>query len=227
MPELMDDPALDPAQHVQALRGLSRINRWSRSARLIWSALHAVARESGVRHLRVLDVATGAGDIPLRLWRYTQHGAIQLTIEGCDVSPTAIQYAQTQACQHGAAVKFFVLDALTTPIPVHYDVVMSSLFTHHLTDSETIRLLQRMKDAATRMVLVNDLRRSRLGLLLAYAGTHLLSRSTIVHIDGPRSVQAAYTIDEIRRLAEQAGLTRCPVQRRWPARWLLTWQPTR
>ena len=38
----------------------------------------------------------------------------------------------------------------------------------------------------------------------------VLTRSPIVHVDGPRSVAAAFTVEEVRRLAGQAGLAHTP-----------------
>ena len=74
------------------------------------------------------------------------------------------------------------------------------------------------------MVLINDLVRSFAGFALAYVGTRLLSASRIVHTDGPRSVEAAFTGEEVQALAKQAGLQGATVQRRWPCRYLLTWK---
>src|SRR5438093_515405 len=81
---------------------------------------------------------------------------------------------------------------LREPLPSEYDAVVSSLFLHHLTEEQAIELLRRMGTAG-QMVLVNDLVRSRTGYLLAWMGTRLLSRSEVVHFDGPRSVEGAFT----------------------------------
>jgi hypothetical protein len=74
------------------------------------------------------------------------------------------------------------------------------------------------------MVLVNDLVRSRIGYILAFAGSRVLSRSPIVHFDGPCSVAAAFTRDEARQMAQRAGLEGARVDWRWPWRFLLQWQ---
>ncbi|MBX9582367.1 MAG: hypothetical protein K2X87_18855, partial [Gemmataceae bacterium] len=66
IPERMDDPGLDPAEHRRALAALARINRWSRSAAVIWRPIRDFARSAG-RPVRVLDVATGGGDVPKAL----------------------------------------------------------------------------------------------------------------------------------------------------------------
>ena len=73
-------------------------------------------------------------------------------------------------------------------------------------------------------VLINDLIRSRVGYLLAYFGTRLLSRSRLVHVDGPLSVAAALTCSEALRLADRAGLKGASLSRHWPERFLLSWR---
>jgi len=223
-PEVMDQPGLDRVRHVHALRGLERINRWSGSSRILWPPLRDLARESGRVPLRVLDVASGGGDIPVGLWRKARRAGLPLVIEGCDLSPLAVEYAGQRALAHGADVRFFQFDAVGGPLPDGYDVVVCSLFLHHLDDGQACDLLRHMAGAASRMVLVNDLHRTWPGLVLAYVGTRVLSGSDIVHSDGTRSVEAAFNVHEVRRLARQAGLEGATVAWRWPCRFLLTWR---
>lgn len=223
LPELMDDPALDPSRHRQALRGLARINRWGRSAQILWPAIRLAAGVTR-RPLRILDIATGAGDVPLALWRMGRRIGYHLEIAGCDRSATAVAYARERAEQAGADIQFFALDALAGPLPSGYDVLTSSLFLHHLDEPDAVSLLRHMASAGSPLVLISDLRRSHVGLALAHLGTRLLSASTVVHTDGPRSVRAAYTPEEVRALAEQSGLLGATITRRWPCRFLLNWR---
>ena len=112
---------------------------------------------------------------------------------------------------------------LNDQLPGGYDAVVCTLFLHHLSDAEATALMRQMAAAAGRLVVVCDLARSKIGWWLTYAGTRLLTRSPVVHVDGPLSVQAAFTVDEIRSLAAQAGLTDCRIQRRVPFRFVLSW----
>ncbi len=221
-PEVMDQPDLDAQAHRAALDGLARVNLLSRSADLLWPSLAALAREGGP--LRVLDVATGGGDVPVRLWHMARRAGLPMTFDACDRSEVALDHAARHAAARGADVRFFRADALGAALPKGYDVVMCSLFLHHLPESDAVTFLSRMKEAAARLVLVNDLERGRLGLLLALVGTWLLSRSPVVHVDGPRSVEGAFTVAEVNEMAERAGLHRATVVRRWPCRYLMTWR---
>ena len=223
-PEIMDRDDLDEALHVQALRGLERINRWSGSARILWPSIRACAAAAGSRPLRVLDVATGAGDVPIRLWHRARRAGVPLQIDGCDRSPRAVAHAARRAAEAGAEIRFFAWDARSGPPPELYDVVTCSLFLHHLDEEEAVAMLRRLGAAARRLVLVNDLRRGAAGMVFAYLGTRLLSASPVVHADGPRSVAAAFTCAEARALARRAGLDGAVVRRRWPCRFLLRWE---
>ena len=104
-----------------------------------------------------------------------------------------------------------------------FDVVMCTLFLHHLSREEAAECLKKMFRAASEMVLVDDLRRTWLGYGLAQLGCQLLSRSPIVHVDGPLSVRAAFTESEIQVLSREAGLPAPKIVRHWPQRFLLRW----
>ncbi len=223
-PELMDQPDLDASAHRQALQGLERINRLSLSAGIVWPALARLARRLHPKPCRVLDVATGGGDVPRALERRARQKGVHLQLEGCDVSPVALQFAEKQGRAATSDVRFFACDVLTDDLPGEYDAVITSLFLHHLKEEQAITLLQRMAGAARHLVLVNDLERGPLGFLLAWVGARVLSRSRIVHVDGPRSVEGAFTMPEALGLAERAGLKSATIGRRLPCRYLLSWK---
>jgi 2-polyprenyl-3-methyl-5-hydroxy-6-metoxy-1,4-benzoquinol methylase len=223
-PEIMDQPGLETAEHQNALRGLARINGICGSAGALWRPIRRLAEAKRVRPLRVLDVGTGGGDVLIRLQRRARRAGLSITFAGADVSLTAIEYARQNAQHADEAIDFFQLDALRCPLPDNYDVIMCSLFLHHLAADQAVDLLRRMGQAANSMVLVNDLVRSRLGYLLAWLGTRVLTTSPLVRFDGPLSVRAAFTMAEARQLAQQAGLRDATISRRWPFRFLLEWR---
>jgi 2-polyprenyl-3-methyl-5-hydroxy-6-metoxy-1,4-benzoquinol methylase len=224
LPEMMDQPGLDELQHREALRGLARINAWSGSASILWPALRALCETAETKSIRVLDIATGAGDVPLRLWRRARRAGLAMQIAGCDRSPEAVKAATDRAAQLGASVRFFALDALADSIPTEFDAITCSLFLHHLERAEAISLLTRTAAATKKVLLINDLDRGAMGYALAWFGTRILTRSVIVHTDGPLSVRAAFTKAEACELATESGLTGASVLRKWPCRYLLHWR---
>lgn len=217
----MDQPGLDIALHRQALRGLQRINWLSRSASILWPPIRNLATTD--RPCRVLDVASGGGDVVLSLARRCRAQRLNVEFTGVDISATAVEHARRNANSSGESVAFEQLDVFHDPLPQGYDIVMCSLFLHHLSREQATELLRKMAAVAGRLVLVNDLRRTRLGYALAWWGGRLLTRSPIVHVDGPMSVAAAFTCQEARQIAEDAGLADANIVRRWPQRFLLSW----
>jgi hypothetical protein len=108
-------------------------------------------------------------------------------------------------------------------LPGDYDVVICSLFMHHLDADDVVALLYKMRAAARRMVLVSDLARSKPGLWLAWGVTRAFSRSHVVRTDAVLSVQGAFTVEEFAALAEEAGLAGAEIRSCWPCRFLLSW----
>src|SRR4051794_26918243 len=110
LPELMDDPGLAAQPHQDALRGLAMINWWSGSASILWPSLRRLALEKKGQCLRVLDVATGGGDVPIRLFHRATKAGVNMRLTGVDVSPTAVAFARDQARLAGADIEFYPLN---------------------------------------------------------------------------------------------------------------------
>ncbi|MFG0328613.1 MAG: methyltransferase domain-containing protein [Phycisphaerales bacterium] len=229
--EIMDRPDLDFARHDQALRGLARLNAIARSARLIWIPLEASIRRHTAREdsrpFRVLDLATASGDIPIALARMAARRGYRVDIEACDISRRAIHQARRSVVNAGVTgVRFFVRDAMEVDDSAGvYDAVICSLFLHHLDRASAIDLLRRMDHLAGQVAVVCDLRRGAGGFAVTALATRLLSRSPIVHHDGLRSVEAAFTVDEANGLALAASLQAYTLEACWPFRWRLVWTP--
>jgi SAM-dependent methyltransferase len=217
--ELMDDPAINPTEHRRALAALARINHVTASAGVLWPAIRKLARELA-RPVRLLDVACGSGDIPAALSRKAQAAGVTLEVSGCDISPLAIATA-TANCPTG---RFFTHEAIRCPLPAGFDIVTCSLFLHHLPGEDALSLLSHLKDAAGRLVLVNDLARSRFNYVAVWLACRVLTRSRVVRFDGPASVRSAFTAREALALAERAGLRGATVRTHFPCRFLLTWR---
>jgi SAM-dependent methyltransferase len=228
----MDRPDLDPAAHEAALAGLARLNRWARSAGILARPLAESMARAGADSagraaarcpLTLLDVACGAGDVPLALAALAQRRGWPLAVRGCDRSGVAVAHALRRAQAAGIAADFVVADALSGPPLPQADLVTCSLFVHHLDEPGAVALLARLAAATRRELLVADLRRTTAGLALAFCAARLLTRSPIVHADGPASVRAAFTPEEALGLARRAGLHGARVERVAPQRWLLRW----
>jgi 2-polyprenyl-3-methyl-5-hydroxy-6-metoxy-1,4-benzoquinol methylase len=234
--EIMDGPDVDQAAHLEALEGLRRINRVSGTADKLLRPILELTHRAQLHRISLLDIACGGGDVPISVAIGLQRRGVQVDLTLLDRSQTAVQTASAAAKQAGILCRGIQADALMdpesfsqspvlSPRSLSADVVTNSLFLHHIREPEqAVALLRRMAELAGRMVVISDLVRSRMGLFGAWAGCRLLSRSKIVHHDGPASVQAAWTVQEITDFAARAGMNGARIQRTTPWRMLLVWQ---
>jgi len=224
-PEIMDSPDIEEAAHLEALQGLARINRASGTVGRISQPIVLMAKHERLDRVSVMDVACGGGDVPIGVVLAAKNHGIQVDLTLMDRSPTALATASRAAAAVGIDCQTIRADTLSNLPRNEVDVVTNSLFLHHLSEpADVISVLRDMREIARRMVVISDLRRSRLGLIAAKTACRLLSRSPIVRHDGPASVRAAWTLDELSDFAAQAGMSEAKIQPCWPWRMLLTWE---
>lgn len=225
-PELMDDPAIPANDHAHALRGLARLNKLSGADRILWAPILAEARSMSdpARPVTLLDLATGSGDVPLAIAARAERAGVRLQLSACDISETALALARERAHSLGMTLETLAHDAVRQPVRHRADIVISSLFLHHLNQEDAVSFLRNAAGAATRTLLISDLRRTPLGLAVAWAASRAVTRSPVVHTDAVKSVRAAYTPAEMLDLAAHAGLHGATVRRCWPWRMLLVWR---
>jgi len=216
----MDQSDLDRTKHRYALTGLRRLNLVSGVCRQLCKELIRYSHSRGVASLRVLDIASGGGDVPFGLWKLARKRGLDLRILGLDVSAAACEFAMEQCRPAGRSIVFEQCDVTRDFIPSGFDVVTCSLFLHHLTYDQASSLLMKMA-AAGRLLLANDLRRCATGYLMAQLACRCLTRSPIVRYDGPQSVANAFTATEMRELCMAAGLVDATVHKAWPCRLLV------
>ena len=217
--ELLDDPAADPGAVVLSLRNIARANRWFGGAAAVRYGLRQVLR--GVppdRPLTLLDLGTGAGDLPRRAGQWAGRGGYILRPLGLELRRPAARLAR------GAGIACAVASAGAAPLrDKSADIGLLSQVAHHFADDSAVRLF-RTCDALARLgVVVADLRRGRLAPLAFRVGALGLGFDPITRADGLTSIRRGYTAGELRRLLAAAGV-RARVTRRLGYRLVATWR---
>jgi ubiquinone/menaquinone biosynthesis C-methylase UbiE len=205
-PELMDSPACGHRDLEGALRFLETTNRWFGGTSLILKHLARwmpIARSA--QPIRILDVGTGAADIPLAIVRWAASRGVHAEVVGLDgVETTAsIARARTAGVPAISVVTADLFDYATQG--PGFDFVIANLFLHHVAPERTAAALKSCDRLARRGVLITDLRRSWPALGAVGAISHLLGNHVVRH-DGPLSVRRAFTVGELSALAAEAGL---------------------
>ncbi len=227
----MDDPALPEAELLAALDGLARLNMVSRAASVLVPPLRAAAAATP-SPLRVLDVASGGGEVAIDACAALKRRGVDVHLTLSDINARSLERAAAYARKKTVPASAVVVDVLAPSglrghASAQYDVVMCSLFAHHLDGPDVVRLLREMGAASRRLVLVSDLARGVLNRVMINAAARVLTRSPVVHFDSDASAMAAWTPRELAAMAAEAGLTDIRVSRRFPARMLLTASPSK
>jgi 2-polyprenyl-3-methyl-5-hydroxy-6-metoxy-1,4-benzoquinol methylase len=224
-PEWMDDPAIDPIEHSRALAGLARLNRFSGVAGRTFRCIQRLTSQrllpaSHPRRLRILDVASGSGDVPIAWVRMAKRFGIEFEITMLDISPMAISQQQRLAREHDVHVTSIQMNCLTESLPTGFDVVTNSLFMHHLEVEDASQLLRNMRAASDHAIVVCDLDRSRWNIAAVTIAGQLLTRSKTVHHDGPQSVRGAFTQQEFGWIGEKSLGMPMQIQSAFPCRFI-------
>jgi 2-polyprenyl-3-methyl-5-hydroxy-6-metoxy-1,4-benzoquinol methylase len=100
-----------------------------------------------------------------------------------------------------------------------FDIVISSLFTHHFTDPNWISLIQKMADCASSYVVINDLHRHWFAYHSIALITTLFSKSEMVKHDSKLSVLRSFKRAEINQMLKNGGFNNYSIKWMWAFRW--------
>src|SRR5262245_38649962 len=202
----MDRLDAPPAEMSRNLGDIARLNRIGATETIQRHVASFLDRLRPDETLRILDVGTGAADIPLALARWARRGGHRVRIVALDVHPTILRYA-ARAVDGTPEVHVVAGDALEAPIRAgSIDVAICSLVLHHLSEEAVVGLLRQLADLARLGFVVSDFRRGRLAWATVWLLPRERCRSRMTRHDGPLSVRRAYTPEELARLSQRAGL---------------------
>jgi SAM-dependent methyltransferase len=218
--ELLDDPAADPVIVARSLRNIARSNRWFGGAAAVRHGLARVlARVPRGATLTLLDLGTGAGDLPESAMSWARRRGWQLRPVGLERSRVAASLAT------GGGIPCAVACAGAPPIrEKSVDLVLVSQVVHHLAPGSAVTLVRICDRLARVGVVIADLRRSRLARLAFWCGARALRFDPFTLADGMTSIRRGYTALELRALLRAAGVD-ARVARRPGYRLVATWHP--
>ena len=197
----MDRPQPVSAELDVDLHNLRQLNRYFGSYRLATHFLRRWIQPQA--RLRVLDLATGSGDIPRLVVDYARQVGAAVTVDAVDQQPSTLEIARRLSADY-PEIEFTEGDVLTFQREP-YDVVLCSLALHHFSEADAVALLRRSRELSRRYVLVADLCRGWLATAGVYLLTSLMFREPMTQTDARLSAERAFSFAEFRALAEGAG----------------------
>jgi ubiquinone/menaquinone biosynthesis C-methylase UbiE len=202
--ELLDDPSADPAAVRRSLANIARSNRlFGGTDAVLWGLDRVLPHDARrtTHDFSLLDLGTGAGDIPAAARVWAAERGVSLRTMGLERLRPAAQLARSAALP--------VVLGCVGALPVRtagVDLVVISQVLHHLDTAAATRLLREASRIARVGVVVADLRRSRTAAALFSVASHALGFDVHTREDGITSVGRGYRREELERLCTDAGV---------------------
>lgn len=200
--ELMDQPQSVSAELKSDLRNLRQLNHYFGSYNLVRWFLKRWIKPGD--NLRVLDLATGSGDIPRLIVDYARKVGASVKVDALDRQTATLDVARALSGGY-PEISFVMADVFAWEPQTPYDIVLCSLALHHFSEKDAVRVLRCMREWSRRFVLVADLCRGLFGVVGVYLLTAVIFRNPMTRHDGRLSIARSFSFGEMAELARKAG----------------------
>ena len=220
--EMMDRDELPAALLHDAFLGLERLHSLSNAGSGIVKQLRALLPRGDLKSISLLELGCGDGSLLSRVIAGMGRYHTNVLGVGVDINQNAISLARSKAASNQ---EYLCADACDFESTRLYDLGFTSLFLHHLTSTQTIRVLKRLARSCRYGFVCFDLNRSIPAWITTWIACRAVSRCPIVHNDGPRSIEAAYRRDELLQIAALHSPQEVVIKHAFPIGYFLVSKP--
>jgi hypothetical protein len=200
--EMMDRPQPVSVELERDLKRIRQMNRWFGSYHLILGFIRSWIRPAD--RLRIVDLATGSGDIPRLIVDYARKVHAKVEIDALDRQAATLEIARNLSANY-PEISYREANILEWNSVGGYDIALCTLALHHFGAEDSVRLLGKCRELSKGFVLVSDLRRSFFLFAGVYLLTALIFREKMTRYDARLSAIRAFSFSEMRDLAVRAG----------------------
>jgi ubiquinone/menaquinone biosynthesis C-methylase UbiE len=221
-PEHIDLGDYTAEEYEGCIAELQFVNKWMGDARTLRRTFFKDIQESALQNFSVLDVGAGSGELLRVTVSWARRAGKRLSAVGLELNERSAQAIAEESGNFGE-INSVRGNALELPFCDRaFDYVISSLFTHHLTDDQIVETLREMNRVASRRIFVIDLHRHPVAYFLYTTVGKLVLHTRLLREDGALSILRSFKPGELLGLAERAGLENVSVERHFPYRLVLS-----
>jgi SAM-dependent methyltransferase len=212
--EIMDRPGNEEKLLRADLRVLEDINRFLGGYRIPLLYLRKFSSSfPSAKPLTILDLATGAADVPRAIATWARSQRIDVAITAVDGNPEILRIARENTAGW-PEIRIEQQNLLALPYPAaSFDIVLCSLALHHFSETDAVAILRSINHIARGGWIINDLRRNRIAIGLSKLMAHTIITNPIARFDTPASCERAFTMAEWHAMATRAGMKRFTIRR--------------
>ena len=169
-------------------------------------------------HFNICEIGSGGGDNLKAISKKFTNA----TITGIDLKSSCIEFAKAQYQELNA--KWIASDYSKVTFESKPDIIFSSLFCHHFSNSQLVEMLVWMKQNSSKGFFINDLQRNTVAYYLIKWLTAIFSQSYMVKNDGPISVARSFRKKDWQMLFAKAGINDYSIKWKWAFRYLVIYK---
>lgn len=216
--ELMDDFSVEGNLLRDSLDSLANINKWLGGNIVTLNGIKKVLKEyNKQKPLTILDMGCGNGDMLRELAKYGKKAGYHFTLIGIDANRHTINYAEELSVNY-PEISYLQQDVFSEDFQqLQYDLVLATLFLHHFSEDEIIKLLSPILKKATLGIVVNDLNRNKLAYYL-FRFLCLFIKNPMTKEDGLISVLRAFKKEDLEKISKKLH-AKSTIQWKWAFRY--------
>jgi len=169
------------------------------------------------RPISVVDVGSGSGDMLRRLDGWARPRGYKLDLVGVDLNHWSTITAR-QLTHAATNVRFATTNIFDYRPEAPIDIVISSLFTHHLDDTSLVNFLSWMETQTRIGWFINDLLRHPISYYFFKQASPLFGFHYFVRHDGPVSIARAFRPADWQGLLASAKISEAGIKNHFPFR---------
>lgn len=203
--ELLDGAGIPQDLLFRNLEELDMLNRTTGGHAITMKGIKQLVTDR-TKTYHIIDLGCGSGDSLRAIADWARENKFNVRLTGIDMNADVIAYLKKHCNTYPeiTGVTADYQEFLNRDTSV--DIVHCSLFCHHLSDDELIRLLTYFNEKVATGFVINDLRRNRMAYYSAWLFTRLLNGTSLAKNDGPISVLRAFKESELKLLLEKANI---------------------
>ena len=199
--EFIDTGDYTAEEYEGCLIELRCINRWLGDESALKNSLLREIGKANLQNFSVLDIGAGSGEFLRIIAKFARQQNRQANLFGLELNARSASSILEES-KDFSEISAIRGNALSLPFDNNtFDYTICSLFTHHFTDENIIKILAEMKRVSRRKIFVIDLHRHPLAYFLYTTAGKIIIKNRLTRHDGALSILRAFKPEELEELA--------------------------
>jgi len=221
--EIMDDLEMEGDLLSRSLAKLDWINKWLGGNNVTLKGLDNLISNHPKNHtLKIVDIGSGSGDMLRLVTDKLRKEGRKVEILGMDANEFTVNYARSQSVNYPEIKYKTEYVSVDTFQNLEYDILLGTLFLHHLKDEDIIDIMKIGVEKARLGVIINDLNRNQIAYFLFNLLT-LFIPNPMIRKDGLTSILRGFKRKDLEKYTAALEIKDATIKWKWAFRyqWIL------